>query len=40
MLDILPNCGMTRGGDKYYDQREFVSFLRQRGAVPHVAQKR
>jgi hypothetical protein len=30
---------MTVGADKYYDQGEFVRFLRQRGAVPHVAQK-
>jgi hypothetical protein len=40
MLDTLPHRRMTAGADKYYDQREFVLFLRQRGAVPHVAQKR
>ena len=40
MLDTLPHRRMTVGADKYYDQREFVLFLRQRGAVPHVAQKR
>ena len=40
MLDTLPHCRMTVGGDKYYDQREFVRYLRQRGAVPHVARKR
>ncbi len=39
-LEILPHRRMTVGGDKYYDQREFVRYLRQRGAVPHVAQKR
>jgi transposase len=40
MLDTWPHCRMTVGADKYYDQREFVRFLRQRGAVPHVARKR
>jgi DDE family transposase len=40
MLDTLPDRRMSVGGDKYYDQREFVLYLRQRGAVPHVAQKR
>jgi hypothetical protein len=40
MLDNLPHRRMTVGADKYYDQREFVLFLRQRGAVPHVARKR
>jgi transposase len=39
MLDTLPHCRMTVGGDKYYDQWEFVRYLRQRGAVPHVARK-
>jgi hypothetical protein len=37
MLDTLPHCRMTVGGDKYYDQWEFVRYLRQRGVVPHVA---
>ena len=40
MLETLPHRRMTVGADKYYDQRQFVLFLRQRGAVPHVAQKR
>jgi hypothetical protein len=40
MLETLPHPRMTVGGDKYYDQGEFVRYLRQRGAVPHVAQKR
>jgi IS5 family transposase len=40
MLDTLPHRRMTVGADKYYDQGEFVRFLRQRGAVPHVARKR
>ena len=40
MLETLPHRRMTVGGDKYYDQREFVRYLRQRGAVPQVAQKR
>jgi hypothetical protein len=40
MLETLPHRRMTVGGDKYFDQREFVLFLRQRGTVPHVAQKR
>ena len=39
MLEALPHRRMTVGGDKYYDQREFVRYLRQRGAVPHVTQK-
>jgi transposase len=40
MLETLPHRRMTVGADKYYDQGEFVRFLRQRGAVPHVARKR
>lgn len=40
LLETLPHRRMTVGGGKYYDQREFVQYLRQRGAVPHVAQKR
>jgi transposase len=40
MLETLPHRRMTVGGDKYYDQRKFIRYLRERGTVPHVAQKR
>jgi transposase len=41
MSDGLPHLpGITLGADKFYDQREFVRFLQERGVEPHVARKR
>ncbi len=41
MIDGLARLeGITLGADKFYDQREFVRFLQERGAEPHVARKR
>jgi len=36
---IPPTAGLTLGGDKNYDTRNFVDFLQQGGAAPQVARK-
>ncbi len=38
MIERLPAGRVTVGGDRWYDQRRFVTELRHMGVTPHVAQ--